>query len=774
MHKILEFLSIDSDTPTRKLTILLVAAAILFGIALRMIWVWQFSDAEQFHWLGELMINTNDGYYWAEGARDLLENPANPDSASPTIRSVSILTFVFAKIFGFLSFETIIFYMPAVLGSLLALPLVLIGRSMKHTAMGFSAALIGVIAWSYYNRTMVGYYDDDMLQIVCPTLVLWALVSGICTRQNRYLLLTAILVPFSIWYYGNTQLIIFGMAGVLVVYTLVFHLKESYNYKLIGFLMLGVTGHQAYWFVYYIVRSTDFATNQLYGYLLYAIFALALFWFFGYRKESNDKRIAIAFAVIAALLALCFSNIFTHFWHQFSGYVMRAASVATESNGTTLNFFSVTQTVREAGGIDFETLANRISGHTVAFIFAIIGTIAMMIRHKALLLALPLVLMGVMAYGVPFLGISGGGLRFTIYAVPVFALGLAYFIFWVARYVEELLKGYTKRGKIAGYAVAALLTLGALAPNIVHIIEYRMPTVFYAAEVSALDHLKQRINTREDYGISWWDYGYPIRYYGYAKTLADGGKHDGASNFPVSYILGTPNQLAAARMSRLAVEYTEDKQVHFNDHYKAAEGDPEKQKKMAAEYYTPIFSHMLNDYNESDPNQFLRTLEQSGDFKLPEKTREIYLVLPLRMADIYQTVLAFANRDLVSGRQYPQPTFLSIRGYTERGDEVLLSNGMRFDKRRAMLLNGTQEIPIKYIVPAGFDNEGRYVSNPQTAHENSPYSLIFLAQLNQVWLVDDKMLQSTFVRMFALQNFDPALYEPIYISPLVKIYRVLI
>ena len=56
--------------------------------------------------------------------------------------------------------------MPAFFGSLIVIPIVLIGKSIGQIEVGFIAALIASIAWSYYNRTMVGYYDTDLLNIV--------------------------------------------------------------------------------------------------------------------------------------------------------------------------------------------------------------------------------------------------------------------------------------------------------------------------------------------------------------------------------------------------------------------------------------------------------------------------------------------------------------------------------------------------------------------------------------------------------------------------------
>jgi len=56
----------------------------VFSFALRMIWVYQFSGDAASMWNGQLMINTNDGYYFASGARKYLEgvlqhNPRVPD-----------------------------------------------------------------------------------------------------------------------------------------------------------------------------------------------------------------------------------------------------------------------------------------------------------------------------------------------------------------------------------------------------------------------------------------------------------------------------------------------------------------------------------------------------------------------------------------------------------------------------------------------------------------------------------------------------------------------
>jgi dolichyl-diphosphooligosaccharide--protein glycosyltransferase/undecaprenyl-diphosphooligosaccharide--protein glycosyltransferase len=125
---------------------ILIFIAYTVSIAVRLIWVYQFGGNDSFIWEGQLMINTNDGYYFAESARDILNGTT---AYTPDINgALAIITVFFAKIFPF-SFETIILYMPAFLGSLLVVPIVLIGHSLNRPYLGFIAGLFAAIVWSY-------------------------------------------------------------------------------------------------------------------------------------------------------------------------------------------------------------------------------------------------------------------------------------------------------------------------------------------------------------------------------------------------------------------------------------------------------------------------------------------------------------------------------------------------------------------------------------------------------------------------------------------------
>ncbi|MEA3513758.1 MAG: STT3 domain-containing protein, partial [Campylobacterota bacterium] len=122
-----------------KKTIFLILIAFAFSFTVRLIWVQQFSDTEQFKFNGEFMINTNDGYIWAEGARDILngittQGETNND-LSPVESAASVLTAWIAKILP-ISFETVIFYMPAFFSSLIVIPIILIAREFERLDVG--------------------------------------------------------------------------------------------------------------------------------------------------------------------------------------------------------------------------------------------------------------------------------------------------------------------------------------------------------------------------------------------------------------------------------------------------------------------------------------------------------------------------------------------------------------------------------------------------------------------------------------------------------------
>ena len=716
MNKLKEILTIPDNKLDRKYFLILVLVAFIFSIGVRYIWVNDFNTVEQFKWNNELMINTNDGYYWAEGARDILAGHHQENDLSPVLTPAAELTAFLAKMIP-ISFETLILWLPGVLGSLLVLPIMLIARLLRQDLLGFFAAMLGAIAWSYYNRTMIGYYDTDMLIIVLPTLTLWAVMYALKRDSSLAMLLAPVFAITSMYWHAGTTNVIIGTFLITFFYMIIFERKNLYYYKFLAVFVLVLTT-LAIWLKLLLIVA------------LILIFMLA--------KEKLTDKIVIGITIVSFMIYIIFGGFEWIIGILHNAYLTRGL-VASELDVASLKFFGVVNTVREAGHIPFEIFANRISGSVFGFWLSTLGYVLLLVRYRLMLLTLPMVLLGFFALQ--------GGLRFTVFAVPFMALGGIFLIFVIAKYIAAFFNEKSK--KYAQYGVIIVFASMIIYPNIQHVQAYKVPTVFNKEEVKVLSKLGE-IASREDYVVSWWDYGYPIRYYADVKTLVDGGKHSGEVNFPVAFEL-TNNQVAAANMARLDVEFTEKS-------FKEPCGAP--------------IECMLKAYKVKNPNQFLQTLNNKN-LQKPAKTRDIYFYLPNRMMNIYPTINMFSNIDLLSGKQGARPFFFMSRNFKEANNKIILSNAVSLDKKTAEVTIGSQKVKLNYFARTYYDKNGVYKADIQKIQTNQPgVSAIYMQPYHQFLIVDDKVMNSLYFRLFVLEQYDKDLFEPVILSPYAKVYKL--
>jgi dolichyl-diphosphooligosaccharide--protein glycosyltransferase/undecaprenyl-diphosphooligosaccharide--protein glycosyltransferase len=721
-----------------KKTFIYILIAFAFSIAIRLIWVYQFSDTEQFKFNNQFMINTNDGYYWAEGARDILRDVTQEHSKSPIDTAAATLTAIIAKILPF-SFETIIFYMSVFFSSLLVIPIILIGKSIDKLEVGFIAALLASIAWSYYNRTMAGYYDTDLLNIVFPTLLLWSLIWAIQTQEDKYLLFSALDIIAYRWWYPQSYALETAFFGLILIYTIYLGIKNK-SFKI-----------QDLQFNIALLSIMMFAMLQVDGLIRFVI-VLGLFLAIKFKKELVVQYLYYIFG-LAVLLYLVTGG-FDPIWGKLKGYVFKD-HISASTDTLSLHFFTVMQTIREAGQIPFETFANRISGDTITFIASVIGYVWLVFRNPIMLLGLPMV-------GLGFLALSGG-LRFTIYAVPVLALGVGFLIYEASRYLSSQFIN-DKVANVMRYIFLVGFTIAVLVPNIKHIINYKVPTVFTKDEVVVLDKLKTIAN-QEDYVVGWWDYGYPIRYYADVKTLSDGGGHSGSINFPTSFAL-THAQKQSAKMLRLDVEYTENR-FKINDH----NNQLDKNNTKYIKWHSTNIGQMTLDYGFKDTNKFLASL--NTNIKLPKKSRDVYLYLPNRMIDIYPTINLFSNIDLMTGKKGQQPFFYKSTNFRETNDLIDLGNNIKILKKSGQLQVGKQLVKINYFIKTAYNNKGKLIVSANRIN-NSNINIVYMSNYHQFVIVDNQTLNSTYFQLFVLENYDKTLFKPIILTPLAKVYKLMI
>ena len=694
--------NIEKENVSTKYLIILLLVAYLFSLGIRMIWVYQFWGVEDFYWNDQLMINTNDGYIWATSALNELTGDFENNSRIKSMYSYGVVffTYIAVKILPF-SIDSIILYMPAIISSLVVVPMILIARVYNLTIFGFFSALIGSIAWSYYNRTMVGYYDTDMFSAMAPMLILYFLIKTVEKEnlQNAlYASLTILIYPFL---YDSGLSIVYAMGIIYMVYMVTFHRKESFTYQSIVLISLA-----------------------LFGMPIYIKFLLIVVTYLIFSKKEFPLKTLVIMSSLAVLVFMISGNVFSIIWAKIASYGVRAG----ESEG--LKFFQVAQTVREAGKIPFETMANRISGSTIGVIASLIGYILLVIKYRPFILALPLIGIGVFSLF--------GGLRFTVYAVPIAAMGAVFLFYVIGSYIQN---------RIAKYSLITLLTLAMLYPNIQHIIGYKVPTVFSKSEVDVLDKLKE-ISSSKDYTLAWWDYGYPIWYYSNTNTLIDGGKHSN-DNFIISQILNTTSQTQAANLSRLAVE------TYVSSEYKIVADE--------------IFNNRQE--NQIDPNILLDELK-SKSYKLPEKTRDVFLFLPYKMLNILPTVSLFSNLDLTTAEKKKRPLFFLSRNFKESKNGINLGSGVYLHDKKGQIQIGKQFVNINNFVVTMYDKQGVLKKQVQTLDRNSSINIIYMKNYNTFLVLDNNMYNSTYIQMFVLENFDKSLFEASILTPYAKVYKL--
>ena len=689
--------------------LVLIGIAYVFSFAIRMIWVWQFQDNPNLYWNSQLMINTNDGYTWAAGAQNILYgmHEHNPGIRNMWSNATIFFTVLFVKITPF-SLETVILYMPTVISSLVVIPIILIARLYGQSVWGFFAALLGSVAWSYYNRTMTGYYDTDMFSAMAPMFILYFLMKSTIDFNLRSALYAGLAIAVYPFLYDQGKSIVYAM-GIMYAAYLIFHHRNETN-------------------TYYSMILVFFALLYLpipapFNYITTIVILISLYMFFQ-RTTVDQKKLIIASGILLVLF-MYFGNVFGLIVGKVMGYI----STGTSSEG--LHFYGVNQTIREAGKIPFQTFANRISGSELGVILSFIGYIVLVVKHRAFILALPLIGIGVFALW--------GGLRFTVYAVPIAAMSAVYLFHVVITMISN---------KKSIYIVSmTLLTALMLVPNIEHIMGYKVPTVLNKAEVQDLEKLKS-ISNSKDYTLTWWDYGYPIWFYSNTNTIIDGGKHQN-DNFIISKIMQTSSPELAARLSRVAVE------TYVDSNYSVIANT--------------LFQNEKKD--QVDPNMLLAELE-NGTYPLPKKTRDIYLYLPFRMLNIFPTVSVFGNLDLTTGKALRKVVFYPTVAISNQKGILKFQNGITFNSQTGRLKFGQTESDVKYFIATQNTRDNKIKLQSQLYHADGKYAVVYMKSYNRFIVMDVETFKSTYVQMFILGKYDKNLFELVISSPYSKIYKL--
>ena len=708
-----EFLTLnDEKLNSWKVTWIFIFIAYIFSVGLRFIYINTVDKIKIFYWHGQLMINNPDGYYYAQGARDILEHKHG--YLSPTNTLISQIT-AFISNFLHISLDTVILYLPGFFGSLIVIPVILIGRLLGSSFVGFLAALLSGIAWSYYHRTMFGYYDTDMLVVTLPTFAIWAVMWSLKNKDLKYFFLAPLIEIFMIDWHGGLLNIANGIFIMTFLYLLYLKFIKKEDIFKESLLLL-----------FLIIPVISYIPSILKYILVFVLWGILYFSKDNLKKLNVNYLIWIILGIYIVLVGLPWLKEIVS-----SGYFNRKNEIEISD----IHYFSVVNTVREASHIDWNVLVHRISGSWIGLIIGVIGYILLLIRYPIMIISIPMVVLGFFAIR--------GGLRFTIFAVPFMALGDAYIVYLVGKYLSRFNKKFKCFVK---YTISFILMSAIIYPNYQQIKVYIVPSVFTKQEVEVLSKLKHIVK-RNDFILTWWDYGYPIRYYADVKTFIDGGRHTGNVDFPVSFALTRP-QLPSKNMAVLDAYYTD---LTDKTHQKF-----DIVKFIMKEYH-------LKSIDEVEPFLYQK-------IPLPKIKEKIYYYLPYRMFDIFPTVAIFSSLDLKTGKII-EHFYLSFTNFLEEDNLIKFNNGIMLDLSRGILIIGNKIIPIKKLAIIGYKNKQNIFKKIKIFRKEG-LDVIYLVSYHRWFIVDDFYYNSTFFQLFIFQN-TKGLFKPVIITPYVKVFKLI-
>ena len=582
-----------------------IAVSYLFAIVWRLAWTWHYSDQSEYFWNGELILSTHDGYYWLEIVRGIL----NGESRSIAPSLLPHLAATIARTLP-IQIETLAVYLPMILGSLIVVPMILVSQSLKIPTVGLLAALFACIAHSYLNRTIPGYFDTDMLNVVLPMLMVWGGIEAINRRSLVYVLLTVAMAM--LYYYWHPSSVLLSSSILLIV---------------LAYLTI---------------------LNHRFAYVFMAVLAGLVFWLTQSGFDSIEQIV--------------------------SRYILRGDLIEHQSSPPNASgVFEVTNQfdfTSEATPVDAFTLAQRISGHPLAFLVGLTGFALLLARHRVLVLALPSLVLGLSAVFI--------GLRFTIYAVPVASLGTAYITIIAAEIVGQWSIHWEK--VLRPFAIIVIASL-LLYPNIGHVIDYKIPLALTRNEIVTLEGLKEVAN-RNDKVVSWWDYGYAIRYFTNLEPVVDGSTNRLDQLFPVAYLLTVPDQKSSAKLTGL-LTVNSDRPIRHG-----------------------IYD-LLNEEGFQTITEFLFAL-LSDSIKCRKPKYDTYLYLP-DLLSIYSVILGIGNVQSYADNQLKAPFFRfhSAVSRTPDGKFVGANGELLADGVTGRFLDEGDIEQVKQLIEVKYDQNKR-------------------------------------------------------------------
>ena len=420
-------LELPKDRSHWIVTLLFILLAYSLSVWIRYNWI-DFAEAQYVTEAGETeffrpqmvkdgvaLPNTHDSFYFGTIIQKALHDRHQDNHLIPSIYengAITYLPYLLLKTFpDSFTIEELLLKFPVWVAGLVCIPIVLIGRFYGSSLWGFFAACLARVAHSYYNRTLAGYYDTDMLAITMPAFALCFLLAASRRESVGYLVVGAITLYLGRFFYSSTTAITCAMCLAFMgyrlgVFTLEFFAERkkdpsasllnviqgvpSLRFTYLGMIFIGWALYSETWSSGKLIETNPYR-------FWFGLFLPVLLWLaFKLRRDTKrsflwknlpkeasdpeaidgenlqaplplipDKVLAIVTVLILALVCIGvppaldwgpFSGTWSKMTSKMQSYSSKRTAGATVSGtiGYNLHFKDVKSTIREASALDSE------------------------------------------------------------------------------------------------------------------------------------------------------------------------------------------------------------------------------------------------------------------------------------------------------------------------------------------------------------------------------------------------------------------------------------
>lgn len=550
----------------------LVTLALAFG--LRML-EWPCWQNPEYRLGEEWLLATHDAYHWVAGAEGFGRAVGHPMAVM--LKALADLLHTYPAAVGF--------WFPPVLSSLVAVIVFAWVWALGSLEAGVAAGVLTTLAPGFLARTMLGYYDTDLVTLFFPLLMTLAPASW----AMRYMLLPRMVLRRLALGAGQLSLrrlfrrqgpvpplaaaltreehlgnplrwqwvVLLGCSGVVSWWTQewhsVFPYLIRYNVGLLAFmsLVMAPRGRRAL----LLLGSLAYALPTLAGPagLVFSLLLLTAGTRPGYRLRRLFCRPWVLVLLWLGVIGLALQgDILTTIANQANAYLKHAGDAKSTGEGAMLVYPSVAQSIIEVQDLSLSGLLPYFHPWMEAAVVGLLGFVLVVARRPGALFLLPLAALALLSTKL-------GG-RMVMFGAPVVAVGLTLPLFWLW---QRLLRAGL-RGSVAGLLTSGVVLALLVAPFVDMIPAMSQGPMINRRHADALTRV--RTMTPEDSMLwLWWDWGYAAHHFARRPTIADGAEHAGPSLYLPAAVFATDNPRFARQLIRYTAQHGNEPGKVFED-----------------------------------------------------------------------------------------------------------------------------------------------------------------------------------------------------------------